>query len=461
MMRNISCWKYSKLLIFLMLGSLIFVSNHLQAQTAIVSGYIFITDVDGISVHPVFDDGRIEETAIRLTDFSIIPSTVNAQREYDLQWGIYQNSMMLSPNNQYLAFVASQDEMIGQLFLLDLVLGQLEQSWTPFPVISSAPLRWSPDGQRLAVWGKDTFIYDVVTEQKLYTFDRTPFSPLWLPNSKHFVYSGSSNCAEPCRSDSDLYIVDIMTGSKTALTYIDAYELDLVEQLEFLNLTINNTLYAPNDQKIYFILEEMTEWGGPKGVLLLASVDLLGNLSIEADIKSMYPDFYSGDVIDLFVDNEEHVVLVLQIDDVETPFIWSVLQYDRSGLLDINYQRDFASYTDYPYVQIIRSFAISPNHDYLALGGEWSPESVGSVTVIDLSDGEVVWQNDELNEVCNVYWLNANQIVFGQPTDLSCTWGRNRFPFGQLIGYNLSDNSEAIIFDSQQEQRKYFISVYP
>ncbi|GEM_PF-1969706 len=435
---------------------MMFINGLVSAQSSNELGYVLDTTLQGIIIYSTLESGELNEEIATLSGFTI-------NEEYPLEWNISgRTPFTLSPNRKKMAFVASSDGVNDSLFILDLTTSINEDTQLSFPVSSLPYLLWSPNGQQIYVApgeiGQNSeFIYDVMTSQIIYTFDESVFSPLWLPDSQQFVYNGKSNCPTSCRSVSDLYLVDIVSGTKIALTQIDANALGLVDQLEFLSLTIEYTTYSPDEQKVYFILAEMLDIGGPRGVMLLASVDLSGNMSIEADLKTIYPSSYSIQIKDIFLQDSNQITIVASVNDNDF-YRWSLLKYDLSNVLTLIYERNFPILS--LEFQVITSLAVAPSRDYLAIGGSFVEED-GSVIVINLSDGEIIWMNDELNEVCNIDWLDDDNVVYSQPGQFSCSLMRHNIPFERLILHNIPSNISKEIVNEDFGSEQYFISVYP
>jgi WD40 repeat protein len=255
------------------------------AQTPVeIAGYVLRVGLEGMTVQSILDDGSVGNTIATLSNFTV-------EDHSQTQWNIFsKNAIALSPDRQKLAFAASQDGVTAYLFIFDLVTGMNNQTQLSFPVGSLPTLIWSPDSSKLFVNPSDNGfprIYDVASNQTLYSFDEHAFSPTWLPDSLRFIYNGSPVCSASCKSGSDLYLLDILGGTSQALTHIDPDTLGIMSQLVSGAVHIGRVTYNSNLDRVFFILQEPLNIDTYEA---LYSVDFLGNLSFAGDIAGLYPE---------------------------------------------------------------------------------------------------------------------------------------------------------------------------
>jgi hypothetical protein len=434
------------------------------AQTPVeIAGYVLRVGLEGMTVQSILDDGSVGNTIASLSNFTV-------EDHSQTQWNIFsKNAIALSPDRQKLAFAASQDGVTAYLFMLDLVAGMNNQTQLSFPIGSLPALIWSPDSSKLFVDPRDggnTFsrIYDVTSNQTLYSFDERVFSPTWLPDSQRFIYNGSSVCSASCKSGSDLYLLDIPGGTSQALTHIDPDTLGIMSQLVSGRVHIGRVTYNSNLDRVFFILQEHLNIDTYEA---LYSVDFLGNLSFAGDIAGLYPEsvFLPATSVTIFSDADTNAVfLVTQTDGMifndneVVEFRWSVLRYDPVGELEILYERDFLSAN---VVEIITSFAVSPDGNAIAIGAANSLDlTAGSVTAVNLQNSQEILQASVGNPVCNLYWADNDNVIYGQSDDRPCSLIRSNQPSDRLIQHTLSSNTTTTILDGQGDIL-YFISSYP
>jgi hypothetical protein len=416
-----------------------------------------------MTVQSILEDGSVGNTIATLSNFTV-------EDHSQTQWNIFdKNAIALSPDRQKLAFAASQDGVTAYLFIFDLVTGMNNQTQLSFPVGNLPALIWSPDSSKLFVDPRDggnTFsrIYDVTSNQTLYSFDERVFSPTWLPDSQRFIYNGSSVCPASCKSGSDLYLLDIPGGTSQALTHIDADALGITSQLVSGNVYIGGVTYNSNLERVFFILQENLNIDTYEA---LYSVDFLGNLSFAGDIAGLYPEsvLLPTNNVEVFSDADTNAVfLVTQTDGMifndneVVEFRWSVLRYDPVGELEVLYERDFLSLD---VVEIITSLAVSPDGNAIAIGSAKSFDlTAGSVTVVDLQNSQEILQAITGRPVCNIYWADNDNVIYGQFDDRPCSLIRSNQPSDRLIQHTLSTNTSTTILDGQGDIL-YFISSYP
>jgi hypothetical protein len=139
-------------------------------------------------------------------------------------------------------------------------------------------------------------------------------------------------------------------------------------------------------------------------------------------------------------------------------FRWSVLRYDPVGELEVLYERDFLSLD---VVEIITSLAVSPDGNAIAIGSAKSFDlTAGSVTVVDLQNSQEILQASAGRPVCNIYWADNDNVIYGQFDDRPCSLIRSNQPADRLIQHTLSTNTTTTILDGQGDIL-YFISSYP
>lgn len=435
-----------RITIFLFFLQLFYLSVPALAQSSRISGYTLAIDSQGLIIRSVSQDGQLGETIATLYDFNI-------ENQFNANQDLFERMVFaLSPDAQTLAFIVWQDDLSGSLLLLDVTTGIYEQQAITTPIEQAYSVSWSPDSTKLfMILNIDSaLIYDAVSGKVIYTFTEMTSLPIWLPDSQQFIYIGPSTCgAALCRSWSDLYLVDLQTGTQTALTHIDANELSLVDKLNHLPLMAHHAIYVPDDEMIYFILSEAED--GPIDIVLLASVDLQGNMQIEADIYDMYPDSFFMDVRNIFYDEDNERINIVVTSEGDVPYRWSILRYTTSNELEVLYERSFEA----SEVEIITSMAVSPDGNRIAIGA-----NMGSTTVVDLLSGETLWQNNDLEGVCNIHWADIDSIFFSQP-DYACPMLRRNMRFNQLFYHNISSNVDSLVVDSQQNEYMYFASVFP
>ncbi|MAU12590.1 MAG: hypothetical protein CL607_22405 [Anaerolineaceae bacterium] len=428
---------------------LFYLSVPTLAQSNMISGYTLAIDSQGLMIRSVLQDGQPGEIIATLDGFTL-------ENQFKADLNLYGEMIFaLSPDAKTLAFIVWQDDMSGSLLLLDVTTGIYEQQTLTNPIEQAYSVSWSPDSTKLFIILDidNALIYDVVSGKVIYTLNETASLPLWLPDSQQFIYIGPSTCrAALCRTWSDLYLVDLKTSSQTALTHIDADKIGLVDKLNHLPLLAHHAIYVPDDEMIYFILSEAED--GPIDIVLLASVDLQGNMQIEADIYDMYPDSFFMDVHNIFYDEDNKHINTVVTSEGDVPYRWSILQYTPSNELEVLYERSFET----SEVEIITSMAVSPDGNRIAIGGSYP--NMGSTTVVDLLSGEILWQNNDLDGVCNIHWADIDSIFFSQP-DYSCPMLRRNTRFDQLFYHNISKSIDSLVVNSQQNEYMYFASVFP
>lgn len=119
-----------------------------------------------------------------------------------------------SPDGRYMAFVTYRGCCGGQVFVLDILNGEMENV-SPNPVADYRYIRWSPDGRYIA-WEVDTehrgnydiYLYEVATGR--YTSNLTDaaeadWAPAWSPDSTQIAFQSWRNGVF------NLYVVDIET----------------------------------------------------------------------------------------------------------------------------------------------------------------------------------------------------------------------------------------------------------
>jgi hypothetical protein len=261
-----------------------------------------------------------------------------------------------------------------------------------------------------------------------------------------------------------LYLLDIPGGTSQALTNIDADALGITSQLVSGNVNIGNVTYNSSLERVFFILQEPLDIDTYEG---LYSVDFLGNLSFAGDIAGLYPEnvLLPTNSVTIFSDADTNAVfLVTQTDGMifndneVVVFRWSVLRYDPVGELEVLYERDFLSAN---VVEIITSFAVSPDGNAIAIGSANSRDlTAGSVTVVDLKNSREILQAITGRPVCNIYWADNDNVIYGQFDDRPCSLIRSNQPSDRLIQHTLSTNTTTTILDGQGDIL-YFISSYP
>ncbi|MCB9460814.1 MAG: hypothetical protein H6670_14275 [Anaerolineaceae bacterium] len=445
-MKIVTC-RITICLIFL---QLFYLSAPTLAQPNMISGYALSLDAQSLTIRSVLQDGQPGETIATLDGFTI-------KNQFNANQDLFERMIFaLSPDAQTLAFIVWQDDLSGSLLLLDVTTGIYEQQTLTTPIEQAYSVSWSPDSTKLFIILDidSSLIFDVASGNVIYSFtERTTLPVLWLPDSQQFIYIGPSTCgAALCRSWSDLYLVDLQTGTQTALTHIDANKLSLVNKLNHLPLLAHHAIYVPDDEMIYFILSEVND--GPIDIVLLASVDLQGNMQIVADIYDMYADSFFMDVHNIFYDEHDKHINIVVTSEGDVPYRWSILRYTTSNELEVLYERSFEA----PEVEIITSMAVSPDGSRIAIGGSYP--NIGSTTVVDLFSGETLWQNNDLEGVCNIHWADIDSIFFSQRDD-GCPMLRRNMRFDQLFYHNISSNVDSLVVDSQQNEYVYFASIFP
>jgi hypothetical protein len=261
-----------------------------------------------------------------------------------------------------------------------------------------------------------------------------------------------------------LYLLDIPGGTSQALTHIDADALGITSQLVSGNVYIGGVTYNSNLERVFFILQEPLNIDTYEA---LYSVDFLGNLSFAGDIAGLYPEnvLLPTNSVTIFSDADTNAVfLVTQTDGMifndneVVVFRWSVLRYDPVGELEVLYERDFLSPDG---VEIITSLAVSPDGNAIAIGAANSLDlTAGSVTAVNLQNSQEILQASVGNPVCNLYWADNDNVIYGQSDDRTCSLIRSNQPSDRLIQHTLSTNTTTTILDGQGDIL-YFISSYP
>jgi WD40 repeat protein len=447
-------------LLFLTIAQPIIFTSAAQTSDEI-AGYVLRVGLEGMTVQSILEDGSVGHTIATLSNFTV-------EDHSQTQWNIFdKNGIALSPDRQKLAFAASQDGATAYLFIFDLVTGMNNQTQLSFPFGSLPALIWSPDSSKLFVDPSGngfSRIYDVTSNQTLYIFDSLVFSPTWLPDSQRFIYNGSSVCPASCKSGSDLYLLDILGGTSQALTHIDPDALGITSQLVSGNVYIGGVIYNNSLERVFFILQEPLDIDTYEAMY---SVDLLGNLSFAGDIAGLYPEsvLLPTNNVEVFSDADTNAVfLVTQTDGMifndneVVEFRWSVLRYDPVGELEVIYERDFLSPDG---VEIITSLAVSPDGNAIAIGAVNSRDlTAGSVTVVNLQNSQEILQASVGRPVCNIYWADNDNVIYGQFDDRPCSLIRDNQPSDRLIQHTLSTNTTTTILDGQGDIL-YFISRYP
>jgi WD40 repeat protein len=412
-------------------------------QGSSITGYTLVPLSTGLQVNAIMSNGSMIPVQI-LSQFTI-------QSEYAAKWNILHDAdIALSPNQSHLAMIATQNNITSELFIYHVQQNSLSQYALSKPIEAQMIPRWSPDSSTILLYA----YYDSgLSEPVLFDLQTGQFSAFfagnyreddftWLPDGQKFLYLGDPVCTA-CRIRHDLYVGDRRTQTRQALTNIHA--LNIADKFASGAYGAHYLTWSPDEQRVYFIV--YVSYDEPDYGALLYSVDLQGNTRFEYDLETIYPNTeFPIDVADLLYNPYDDKIYVVGMPDVNTNS-WSILRYTPENLIETVYET--TTIQSQPNDYGLSALSLSPNGQYLALGGSYTTttEARGAVQVINLRNGQLVSESAGIEPVCYMGWSTDMSIIYSQAlTDYGCQFAlRDNQPAARIIQRNILTGSEKIV----------------
>jgi hypothetical protein len=389
-------------------------------------------------------------------------STLDEVQSYVLQ-GTWQYSA-LAPSGSLLASITLDAASNFFLEVADLNTGQALQQRLPATQDSDFGyvVQWSPDSSRLLLNPSSllepTQLFDLQTQRLMPIEAEYGLGFQWLPNSTQFVFNGLPACGTDCGVFSDVYLGTYSTQNIDVrpLTRLDINTLNLGGYAPRIDVALGLLTYHPHTGRLYGTMgDDPTSSGGFE---LLYSVDLQGNVQLEADIGALKPDaIFASQVLRMFYNpSDQALYLVVRTEGtrsngghIQTSILRHIPGASTTSIFE------FTS----PDTTMPINFALSPDGHFLVLGvADVTGLDAGSLVVLDLRQDEIVLQVDDIHPVCQVRWAtDSTHVLFGQTQDVPCVRFYENQPVNQLMMMRLATQEITTLYEADQPAF-YFLS---
>jgi hypothetical protein len=437
--------------IFLIASSVMMISVSIAfAQNGSGDGYILLTDPEMLQLQAI----DISESMIN----PLIESVQINESQDVVQFAA------LSPNSSYLASILIDSEGSFILLVTDLKTGGNIQHLLP---MTQDPqfgyiINWSPDSSRLLLSPssllESTQLFDLQTQRLMPIEAEYGLGFQWLPNSTQFVFNGLPVCGTLCGVYSDVYLGTYSTQNVDIqpLTRLNINNLNLAGYVPRIDVALGLLTYNPNNNRIYGTIGD--DPSNPGGFELLYSVDLQGNVQLEADIGALKPDaVFASQILKMFYNPLDNAMYLV----VRTEGTRSNGEHIKTTVLRYSPGTPITSIFEFtsPDTNIPVDFSMSPDGQFLALGGaDISGLEAGNLVVLDLFQGEIVLQVNGIRPVCQVSWAtDSTDVLFTQTQAVPCARFYENQPVNQLMMVHVATQEITTVYEADQSSF-YFLS---
>lgn len=348
--------------------------------------------------------------------------------ESGAEWLIYPDEtintpreLALSPDGQKLAFMAVRNLDTFKVIIYRADTNQLIEK----DVEGIFSLDWSPNSSELLMEER-AYPTGITYESRLYNVETDTFTSLthvtegssfhWLPNGEQFIYT----------MNWDLFVTDKTGSFQRKLTTMDTIDLSsLIDARTDMPPRICSApVWSETNERLYFVVcDDLIDF--------LYSVDLLGNMQLELVPYNLYPRRYPRSTeITSIVPSKVTSDVYLTIDTSEWDAttsqsvpIGTIQRLTAPEASNAVFERRYSPVGGNHL--FMKDLAFSHNEDYMVFSsGRNTRENSYSVTAINVSTGNVLFEKTGLSGVCDVGWLDNETLIYEEAFGLNCPWER-------------------------------------
>jgi|GEM_PF-1279426 len=237
----------------------------------------------------------------------------------------------------------------------------------------------------------------------------------WLDNQRLVYSTLIDDCTGNCVRAYDLLIYDIATQVSQRLSRIGESIGTVVgaDVIQFYAICYPNSLeWSEANARLYYVVDCIDTSDQIQSFLY--STDLTGSDRLELNPTSLIDDGFYNTIRTVHVIGAS--VFVSIDSEIRPPSSgpramftqWLLVALDAQQVRTVSELR-FSG----PSSSALHVVEFSSDGTYAALGGlDWTSDLPGYVTILNVSDGETVFQTHSQGVICNIDWLSPNDLVY-------------------------------------------------